>query len=468
MNKSSLMKKSVLYLIGNVSSKLIFVIILPIYAFYVSAESLGQFDYTQTITNIIVPLVYMAIWEAILKYLLSSDNEKEIEEVISTTIVFIICMSAIFLMIIILFSRFFLIKNLLFLCCMVITNGINQIYQYYSRGLKKNQIFVISGVASTIVNSILILLLVVVFRTGLVGLYLSYVFGQLCSILVIEGKLRVLSKVSYEKVSLQLLKRMLLFSGPLVLNLISAWLMSGYARMFITTHWGAYENGLYSFANKFSQFVTVFGNVVVMAMIEEAILSRIESGFSKKFSDTINNICKLFFFFIFMLFPIIKIFFSWIGSNSEYSSALPFVPLLLLYTLFMVLSSTVGSIFQVIEKTNFQFLTTLIGGFFTVVVSVLLVQKIGIYSVIIGQVLGSLSMYLSRVIFAQRYIKLDLSPLKYFIFGCIFVLYGYMLIGAGVVISIITEILIVMLFLWTYKDECLKYYRVLKNKFFNK
>ena len=70
-----LLKKIGLYFIGNLASKILSAILIPIYAFYVSSSDLGIFDYSQTLMQIIVPIVYFSIWEAILKYVILADSD---------------------------------------------------------------------------------------------------------------------------------------------------------------------------------------------------------------------------------------------------------------------------------------------------------------------------------------------------------------------------------------------------------
>ncbi|HFM5723311.1 TPA: hypothetical protein ACG77J_003112, partial [Enterococcus faecium] len=63
-NKShSIAKKAFIYAIGTLSSKMISVIIIPIYAVYISVADLGSFDYQNTIAQFLSPVIFGAIWE---------------------------------------------------------------------------------------------------------------------------------------------------------------------------------------------------------------------------------------------------------------------------------------------------------------------------------------------------------------------------------------------------------------------
>ncbi|MFQ7235018.1 MAG: hypothetical protein ACLRPU_09115, partial [Enterococcus hulanensis] len=80
-----MMKKSLIYFAGNFSSKIFGVIIIPIYAQYLSAAQLGDYDFQQTVGNLLMPIIGLAIWEAILRFGLNAEG-KELHEIITTAI----------------------------------------------------------------------------------------------------------------------------------------------------------------------------------------------------------------------------------------------------------------------------------------------------------------------------------------------------------------------------------------------
>ena len=75
MDKKRILKKTGLYFIGNLSTKLLSAILVPLYAFYVNAEDLGAFDYSQTLLNIVVPIAFLCVWEAVLKFVLAEEEK---------------------------------------------------------------------------------------------------------------------------------------------------------------------------------------------------------------------------------------------------------------------------------------------------------------------------------------------------------------------------------------------------------
>lgn len=54
---------------------MISVIIIPIYAVYISVADLGSFDYQNTIAQFLSPVIFGAIWEAILRMGLGKEKK---------------------------------------------------------------------------------------------------------------------------------------------------------------------------------------------------------------------------------------------------------------------------------------------------------------------------------------------------------------------------------------------------------
>lgn len=450
MNNSKLLKKSGLYLIGNMSSKLLTVLILPIYALYLTPDSLGYFDYSQTVINVLLPMIYLAIWEAVLKFVLSENDEIELNRTLSTSIIFVLLFSIFILLISFIITSFYEFSNINFIRIMLVSQGLAQIWQYYARALKRNNIYVISSVLSTVIHFLSIIVFVVVLKMKIEGLFLSYIIGQITIFFIIELKLKLLKKVRFSDFSIIRLINMIKFSYPLSFNLVSAWFISGYARFFITNNFGVFENGLYSFANKFSQILNLFGSVIVMAMVEEAILAKKESNFSDKFSKLLNNINNLFLFAILLLLPMVVIFYNFL-SKTEFAQSIVFVPFLLLYTVFMILSSAIGVIFQVIERTQYQFITTLLGALATIVLSYTL-KSVGVYSIIIAQLAGAAIMFISRFIISRKYLEININMSLLISSSLGYLVISNILIRSSWKVNIITFLLVLLIIINQYKE----------------
>ena len=74
--KNGFLKKTSIYFIGTLSTKMISVMLVPIYAYFVAVSDLSDYDYFATIASTLSPIVFAAIWEAILKFGIDYNQKK--------------------------------------------------------------------------------------------------------------------------------------------------------------------------------------------------------------------------------------------------------------------------------------------------------------------------------------------------------------------------------------------------------
>lgn len=413
MESGKLIKKSSLYLIGNLSSKVLYAILVPLYAFYVSIDDLGAFDYAQTLMNIFMPFLYMAIWEAILKYVLQEKEIQNKKKILSNSIFFTFCISLVLLVI---FTATFIITfkdtNIIrYTLIMMITHALGQIWQYYARSLEENKVYVVASISGTIINFILVIILVCILDKGLLGLSISYSLGQLFIMIFIESKLRIVTKCKVTDIDFSLLKKMMCFAFPIVLNLTSLWIMNGFNRVIILNTLGIEANGLYAFVSKFTVVVSTFGSVISMALIEESIIRSGDKKIGKYFSNNIEKIFAYFLILSILVMPIIFIFYYFIANTPYYSSKMLF-PWFILYAIFMSMSTNIGAVFQATDKTKYIFYTTIVGMIVTISTSYVLIYKLGLLGAAFSQIIGACSMMIVRYIFAKSLCDIKLKKQK--------------------------------------------------------
>ena len=457
MENSRLIKKTGIYLIGNLSSKILSVILVPLYAFYINAESLGNFDYSQTLTNILVPIFFIAIWEAILKFLLSEQEKKE--KIIATSAIFSIMQAIVLCIVMVLYYTFINDNNYkYYIITMLISHGIANIWQYFARGVKENKLYVLSGVVSTLINFIFNVVLICILKMQEEALYIAYIMGNLSIFIVIETKLHIIKNIAKKNIDKKLLKKMLLFSAPLVINLISGWLISGFGRIIVTKVLGTTQNGLYAFGNKFSVIVTFIGSVLNMAIIEETIITVKEDKISKSFSDTIQLIFEKFMQLLLLAIPIITIFYI-IIKDTEYYESRKYFSLLLIYALLMSMSTNIGSIFQAIDKTKYISLTTIIGAFFTVVISLIFIKFYGVMAVVIAQTIGAFIMLILRYKMAQKFVDIKIKWRNIILLTLTYIFISIICLQCNWIINVIIEFMLIVAI--TYVNK--KYITDIKN-----
>ena len=446
MEGKQIVKKSGIYLVGNLTSKIMSSLLLPVYAIYVSAAELGTYDMVVTVCSVIIPFAFMCLWEPILRFVLKETSQEKIEGYISSTIFYIVIAFPVGLIGGTAVKYIFHITYQYYFMAIlyVLLFGSAQVFQSFTRAVKKNHIYVISGISSTVVNFLGVFLLVCYLKHGVNGLLISCILGQVSIILVDSFGTKIWKYIKRERLDFSLLKRMIVFSVPLIINQIVMWLIDGFGKVVVNIYIGVTANGLYSFASKFSTLVTTLGSVVAMALFEEAVLASNSEGFGEKYGKAISNLNKLFYSLITIAFPAIIVFYK-IFAGQEYYASRYLVPVLLIYSIMMNFATNLGSVFQVIDKTKYQFITTLLGAIGSCGLSFALVFKFDIYGVVVGQLIGSIILVVSRIAFIFKYmpLKIDYKMIFTHLLGFLaVVLIG---INQGIVVNIILFVIVCMI-----------------------
>jgi len=164
--------------------------------------------------NIIVPICFVAIWEAILKFVIQEDDDIKKNKIIATSSVFTITAS----LFIFAAAVFYNIidnshKTLFYFVFMIISYAFMFIWQYYARALGKNKIYVLTGIIGTAVNFTLNIFLICFLSMGLKALFISYIFGNVVIAVILETRIKILKRIKIKSVDLKVLKKMFLFSA---------------------------------------------------------------------------------------------------------------------------------------------------------------------------------------------------------------------------------------------------------------
>lgn len=454
MQSNRFFKKIVIYFIGNFSSKILISLLIPIYAVFVSAEDLGIYDYLQTIMNVCIILAFVAIWESILRFILieNSENKKvHTDNIICFTfavasIVFVLTVS-------ISYSGSLNMRDAVLNGFMNSSYGIAMVWQYFSRAYEKNVIYVQSGIVGTIINFVGVIIFVCVMKIGLTGLLLSYSLGRLAIILFIERKMMFLRSFKPFNFKISVLKQILKFSFPLAVNSLAGWMLGGIGSILIINRLGKNMNGLYAFSTKFSSLIISLGSIFVMALIEEVLIEFKKECNHRGIEEMLDILSRLFIVGSVLILPLIGIFYVLI-SKSDYISSLDYIPLMICYASLTVIASAMGTLFQVLDKTKYQFITTLAGAFVMLVISVIGISKIAIYAVLIGQVIGAFTMFLSRYIIVKKAIDIHISWIDYAMHFFVYIAASLILVKfQNIVIYIICFCICFIWYYLKYKDN---------------
>lgn len=410
-----LLKSTIIYLGGNVLSKLVVFLMLPLYTMHFAPADYGYYDVANTYVGLSITIVFMEVWVIILRFMYDNKSCEKYKPMSNGVALCFICLLVLVSLIFIvhIFADIQYVGWVLTYACII---PINILYGYIARGFDKSLIYAISGVTAAVVNALASILLIVVFSVDYKTLYISYILGAFIQCAIIEWKVGVLRRFKLRAVNLEDVKKMFIFAIPFGLSSTGYWFLSSFNRTVISTQLSVADNGIYSVALKFTLVLTLLSSCFIYAWQEMAFKKGVE--FEKKnkneksefFSYAGNMFLKSINLAVLLLLPIIYILFPFI-INEQYSFGFYIIPLAVIATMVNVYASFLTSIFVAIKKVKILYLDAIFGSIVNVIVVYSLINQIGLNASSIALICGWGTSATIRVALLNKYIdfKVDLK-----------------------------------------------------------
>lgn len=403
-----LAKGTIVYMIGNLSSKVLQMLILPIITASLATSEYGYYDLIVTTISLVTPVVTLQMVEGMFRFMFNVSEDEQ-RKTVSTVTAFLVC-GVVFLAGIIALLYFTLpnIQYPILLFLNYISNILFNYMQKLARCQQKGKQFAISGVVNTIVMLGCQAITLLVFKMGVDGMLIanaaSYVAASLYLIMCLDIK-RWFSK---NAVDTGKFKDILKYSAPLVPNSIAWWFVASSDRYVITWFLGTAANGVYSIAGKFSQLLTFITTVFQLAWQESAIMEENSERRDAFYSRTFNAYMKLLLGGYVVVLPFIRIIIPVLLADS-YQDGWLYNPILLIGAVFSAFSQFYGSAYLVFKKTGGAFFTTVVATTINIVIGIGLIRWIGLYAPALGTACSFLIQWIIRACQMKEYFKVKIE-----------------------------------------------------------
>ena len=404
-----LLSNTLLFTVANLGSKILVFLMVPLYTAVLSTKEYGIADMVQATAQMLFPVLTVMISEAVLRFCFLKDytvNQTfSIGIRISTIGVFLSILVSVILYHISYFDSLnlyvFLIP-VLFAC----TSFMN-LFHKFARGIDKVKVSAIAGLINTILIIVLNLLFLLVFRLGVLGYLLAYICGEFFATLYMACKCNALGY--YEKgKNIHQRNQMLKYSAPLVPNSLSWWALTNFNRYIMLAVLGVSDVGVYSATLRIPSILTVMSDIFAQAWLLSALKNYGDEE-SKKFIRAMYNrffslLIILTSLMIILAHPIASLLLT--GEFSEYWYVSTF---LFISVFFGALVGFLGSIFSAERKNIMQFVSTIIGAFVSIIITVCFIKTHGVIVVSIATMVGYFVIWLIRRIAVKKYIEIGYS-----------------------------------------------------------
>lgn len=402
-------KTSGIYLVGNVLTKAIAFIMLPVYTKYLSPTDYGTYDVNIAYITFLCSVLFFDIWSGTMRFMFDyQGKEDKNSPIVSGTLIFIFS-TILYTIVTFSLGKIMGVTYVFLLFLYGLTTNLQQFFAYVIRGFGKNTLFAAAGLIGSVVTIVLNIIFIAVFHKGYQYLYVSSIGGALINSLLLLSGINLNSILKKKYFNKKLTIEMFIFSLPLTINSVSWWFLTAFNRVALTNHFSAYANGLYAVANKFSATIQLVDQAFQMAWQEISFSKEgASSNNSVFFSKAINEYIKFMTLGICVILPLVRIIFPYF-VNPSYNAALQVVPLALIAMLLSSISTFLGGTLTAIKQNRYLFTTTIFGTIVNVIVLEATIGSIKIQAASLALGLGYLVVDVRRYQLLKRHIQVRLQ-----------------------------------------------------------
>lgn len=400
---------TVIFAIGTFSSKILSFLLMPFITKVMGTGEYGAADLVQQTANVLIPVVTLAVNSAALRFALDKAADKR--DVFTTGIRTTFVGFAIFLVFIPVFplikvNDFVLGDYTLLIYLFVLVSSMRQLCQQFVRGCGHVRLFAIDGILATATNLGFTLLYLGVFHWGVTGYVMSIITSDALSVLFLFWRGRLAGQIKWKGNNPIVRKNMLKYCIPLIPTIILWWIINVSNRYLVTYFIGLDANGLYTAASKIPNFVVMFSSIFIDAWQ----LSAVDEYDSEDRAKFFSNIFRIYSGGVFTVASALILFDQFITTilvSDSYYTSWEYVPVLIIATTFSCLVNFLASIYMAEKKSVMSMVTAMLGAVMNVVVSLILIPRIGTVGAAVGTAVSFITVFVARVINTRKYVKID-------------------------------------------------------------
>lgn len=404
----SFLKSTIVYMIGTVSSKAIWVVLMPLFTNLVSPADYGTYDVNVSLVLLLSSVVYLEIWNAVLRFMFDYTGKQKGSPARTGWASFGVSTAVFFVTVVLVDRTIYPVEHMLFVFLYGLTTNLANLSGYITRGFGKSTVFMVGGVLGALVTVACNVIGLVVLKMGYEAIYLSFSIGYLVNTAINLFGVRK-EKFPKEK---GLLSPMLRYALPLSLNSIAYWFLTGYTRLAITQRLGVYENGLYSMATKFGMLMTLVTQAFQLAWAELSFSKAGEdrAALGAFYTRAFDEYIRFMALGVMLLLPCIHLLFPLLVGEA-YSGAADIIPLYMSGTLLSVYCEFLTSMFMTVKKTRTILLATTAGSILNILLVETLLPTMGLTAANLSLFAGFLVNLTIRLVVLRRAVSLRLKPL---------------------------------------------------------
>jgi O-antigen/teichoic acid export membrane protein len=426
-------KHTAIYGLGNLSTKLIGLILLPLYTSRLTTAEYGMLSMLEVTSLFFITLVGLGLSTGMMRWCASETDETKKKSIVFTIISSLFVLTLLLNLLLYPFNKHFSVlffenQNFAvyfqYLWMWVALEVINKVVLDLIRINEKPVFFVTVVITKLLTILLLNIYFVVVLKKGVEGIILSQVLGNASLLLICFFFL--LKNIRFSFLS-GILINIAKFSVPLVLATVSTYVLMISDRYLIQHFLSYSEVGIYSLGYKISSVIYLFVIQSFSLSFAPTAYKIYDQPTAKPYFAKVTT----YFTLVMVLLALILIFYSpeiirlFASAHPEYVLAYTVIPLLCLSFILRGMNHIVSLGLHFVKKTKYNALIVFVLSVVNILLNILLIPYWGIMGVAIVSVFTNLIMLLLFYMYTQRFyhiryeivriIKLLASAIMFFV-----------------------------------------------------
>ena len=403
---NSLGRNIFLVFLGNVTSKIVLLGMLPFYTEWLSRADYGTTDIITVYVTLLLSILTCCIADAIFVFPKGQSLDNQ-QKYFSSGLFFSFATLLLSLLILLLIRQYLFVnisnsftKYFWFIWGLIVVTFLQLFLQQFLRSVNKITEYAISGIVLSL--AIVISSFLLVPKYGLKGYLYAQIISLFASFLYAALSIKFFRYFHISKIDFSTCKEMLKYSVPLIPNGIMWWFVSAFNRPVIEANLGIDAVGLFAVSNKLpSVLIVLFSSFFLSWQI-----SVVEEFKKEGYVIFYNKILRFFSLLLIFTSCFITIFSKDIISilvDEKFWDAWIYVPALAFAMFFSSISGFVGTNFLASRKSKYFFYSSFWGAAISILLNFLLIPHIGLWGAAIAVVVSCIAMSIFRIVYSWQY-----------------------------------------------------------------
>ncbi|WP_315175158.1 lipopolysaccharide biosynthesis protein [Actinomyces oris] len=404
-----LLGNTLVFALGGLAIKAVSLVLMPLYTTALTAGEYGTAELLNSAIEIVLPLLSAGVVEALYRFSIDDDVPKD--ELFAGSLVVlgggVVCAGVACALGRVLWNMEHAGSFFVLFCSVCVFKATTQL----ARGLGHVRRFVLYGLINALAMVVSTYLLLVRAHLGVEGYLWSFTIGYL-----VGGLVAFLGSAEYRllapfRVDRDLLRRMLVYSLPLVPNLLSWWLVSVSGRYVVLWGSGLAAAGLFTAASKMPSLINIVASVFQQAW-QYSTAREIDSPDRGAFFGSVLRGYSLATLSTAGLVIALNRPISRVMLQAEFAEGWRYVPLLMLVASFGVISIFFESFYQALKNSGVLMVSTALGAVVNVILGVALVPFMGPWGAGLAGAVAYMLVLVVRARDLRRRINLPIDRLR--------------------------------------------------------